>query len=71
MAQGAAVDLETIKKGVVSILYAVGSALTAYNITAFKSDKYGVYFVDDNQLWLAIGVGMLAVGWLTRNWKKL
>jgi len=55
----------------VSALYTVGSALTAYNITAFKTDKYGLYFHDDNQLWLAVGVALLLVGWVVRNWKKI
>lgn len=55
----------------VSALYTVGSALAAYNITAFKSDKYGLYYHDDNQLWLAIGVGLAIAGWVVRNWKKI
>ena len=59
------------KQGAVSVLYIGGSALTAYNFTAFKTDKYGLYFHDDNQFWLATGVGILITGWVIRNWKKI
>ena len=68
MAQAQMVDL--IKRGAVLILYVFGTVLTAYHITAFKGDKYGLYFRDDDQLWLAIGVGLIAAGWAIRNWKK-
>jgi len=60
-----------VRQGAVALLYIVGSMLAAYHITAFKSDKYGVYYQDDNQLWLAIGVGLIVIGWIVRNWKKI
>jgi len=63
--------LDLVKQGGISVLYVSGSALAAYNITAFKSDKFGLYYHDDNQLWFAIGVALFAVGWIVRNWKKL
>lgn len=59
------------RQGAVSALYIGGAALAAYNFTAFKSDKYGVYFQDDNQFWLAIGVALVMTGWVVRNWKKI
>ena len=68
MAQVQVVDL--IKRVVVSILYILGTPLAAYHLTAFKNDKVGMYFKDGNQLWLAIGIGMVVVGWVIRNWKK-
>jgi hypothetical protein len=63
--------IEPVKRGAVSVLYVVGSAFAAYNITAFKTDKFGLYFKDDNQLWLAVGVALIAIGWAIRHWKKL
>ena len=63
--------METMRRGAVSILLVLGTALAFYNAAAFRTDKYGLYFKDDNQLWLAIGVAMLAAAWLLRNWKKL
>lgn len=62
--------VDLIKRIGVSALYALGTAFAAYNITAFKSDKFGLYFKDDNQLWFAIGIGLITVGWAIRNWKK-
>ena len=62
--------MDLVKQGGVSTLYVLGSALAAYNITAFKSDKFGLYYHDDNQLWFAIGVGMAVIGWAIRNWKN-
>lgn len=71
MAQTPQQMMEIIKKAVISILYVSGSMLTLYNLAAFKSDKFGLYYKDGNQLWLAIGVTLIVAGWLTRNWKKL
>ncbi len=52
--------------------YVGGAALIAYNITAFKVEKHGsYYFLDKNQLWLAIGVALFSLGLIIRNWKKL
>lgn len=55
----------------VSLLYFAGTMLAAYHIIAFKSDKFGVYYQDDNQLWFAVGAGLLVIGWAVRNWKKI
>ena len=63
--------IELARRGAVSILYVAGLALAFYNITAFRTDQYGLYFKDENQLWLAIGVSMLATGWLIRSWNRL
>ena len=48
-----------------------GTTLIAFNIIAFTADKYGLYFRDDNQYWLAAGVGLLTVSWLIRNWRQI
>ena len=70
MAQVQMVDL--IKRIGVSVLYVVGMGLAAYHIIAFRVAKNGgLYFKDENQLWFAIGVGLITVGWVIRNWKKL
>lgn len=69
MVQAQMIDL--IKRGAVSVLYVLGIALTAYHLTAFTNDKFGLYFKDDNQLWLAIGLGLITLGWAIRNWKKI
>ena len=63
--------IELIKRGGVSVLYILGTILAAYNITAFKSDRFGLYFKDDNQLWFAIGAGLIVLAWVIRNWKKM
>lgn len=55
----------------ISALYLAGSMLAAYHITAFKTDKFGLYYHDDNQLWFAIGVGLIMIGWIIRSWKKI
>lgn len=64
------------KKLVIKLTQAVsltlGSAFIAYNITAFKVEKHGsYYFLDPNQTWLAIGVGLIFLGWIVKNWNKL
>lgn len=59
------------RQGTVSALYIGGSALAAYHIIAFRTDKFGLYFQDENQLWFALGVGLLITGWVIRNWKKI
>ena len=63
--------LDIFKKGATSILYILGLALMAYNFIAFKSDKFGIYYADDNQLWFAIGAATVATGWVVRNWRKI
>ena len=54
-----------------SVLYVLGYALTVYNLFAFKLTKAGsIYYNDTNQLWLALGVGMIASAYIIRNWNK-
>lgn len=63
---------ELALKLIQSVLYITGSIFIVYNITAFTIDKHGsYYFRDPNQTWLAVGVGLYAVGLVIRNWKKL
>ncbi len=59
------------RRGAISISYLAGALLTAYNITAFKTDKFGLFYNDDNQYWLAVGIALLGLGWVIRNWKKI
>lgn len=49
----------------------VGIAFTTYNLTSFKVDKFGYFFNDDNQIWLAFGLTCLALYYVIKNWKKL
>ena len=53
------------------VTFLIGVAFTAYNLFAFKVDKSGYYFHDDNQLWLSFGVSFLAIAYVIKNWKKL
>ncbi|MEN8169939.1 MAG: hypothetical protein ABFS08_06920 [Pseudomonadota bacterium] len=53
------------------VLYLVGTMLTAFNLLAFKSDKYSLFYKDVNQWWFAVGVSILMTVWIIRNWKKL
>ncbi len=63
---------QLVTKIVQAVLYVLGSGIIAYNITAFKISKHGsYYFMDKNQLWLAIGVALVSAGLIVRNWKKL
>ncbi len=60
-----------VPKALQAVAYIVGAALISYNVFAVKVDKFGYYYRDDNQLWLAIGIGIFAVGLVIKNWKKL
>ena len=51
--------------------FIVGIAFTVYNLFSFKVDKFGYFFNDDNQIWLAFGISNLAIYYLTKNWNKL
>jgi hypothetical protein len=51
--------------------FLTGVAFTAYNLSSFKVDKFGYFFNDDNQIWLAFGLTNLAVYYLVKNWKNL
>lgn len=53
------------------LAFLIGMPFTVYNLFSFKVDKFGYYFHDDNQIWLAVGIAFLTVGYLVRNWKKL
>jgi uncharacterized membrane protein (Fun14 family) len=63
--------LEWLRKSVQVVLIVVGTVFAVYNLSAFKVDQYGLYYVDANQLWLAFGAGLLALNWIIRNWKTL
>jgi hypothetical protein len=62
---------QDILKYTQAVAYVVGSALIAHNLFAVKVDKHGYFWMDSNELWLAIGVGVFAIGHVIRNWKKL
>lgn len=63
--------LPVILKSVQAVTYVVGLALVIYNLSAVKVDKFGYFFNDTNQLWLAIGVSIVTVGLIIKNWNKL
>jgi hypothetical protein len=55
-----------------TILLLIGSILAAYNLLAFSVTPKGVYFFRDaNQIALGIGVSLIILALLVRNWKKL
>ena len=54
-----------------AVLYICGAALATYNLFAFKLTKAGnLYFRDDNQLWLSVGVAMIVAALVIKNWNK-
>ena len=62
---------QLILKAAQAVLYIGGAMLTTFNLFAFKLTKAGsIYFRDDNQLWLAIGVAMIVAGLSIKNWNK-
>ena len=63
-------DLQQIRRIIVTALYTVGSAVAVYHLFAFKGDKFGIYYRDGDQYWLAFGVGMLVLGYFIKNWNK-
>jgi len=63
--------LEWLRKSCQIVLIMVGTVFAVFNLSAFKVDQYGLYYVDANQYWLAFGVGLLALNWIIRNWKTL
>ena len=67
----AEIKKQDILKYAQAVAYVVGSALIAYNLFSVKVDKSGYFWVEKNELWLAIGVGIFAVGLVIKNWKKL
>lgn len=64
-------DPAQIARLIITTLFTSGSALVTYNLFAFRVDKFGFYYKDDAQFWLAIGVGTVVLGWLVKNWKKI
>jgi len=64
-------DAKQIHRLIVTILYIIGGSISSYYLVAFKVDKYGLYYKDADQLWLAIGIGILILGWFVKNWKKI
>lgn len=48
-----------------------GVFLTTYNLFSFKVVKNGYYFIDANQLWLALGVSLIAVSYVIKNRDKI
>lgn len=53
------------------ISFLIGVLFTTYNLFSFKVAKNGYYFNDDNQTWLAFGVGFLAIAYVIKNWNKI
>lgn len=53
------------------ITFLTGVLFTTYNLFSFKIAKNGYYFNDDNQTWLAFGVGFLAIAYVIKNWNKI
>ena len=49
----------------------IGVAFTTYNLFSFKISKGAYYFLDTNQIWLSVGVTVLTISYLIKNWKKL
>jgi len=49
----------------------IGVALTGFNLISFTVVKNGYYFKDDNQYWLALGLSLLAVNYVIKNWNKM
>ena len=64
-------DAKQIHRLIVTILYIIGGSISSYYLVAFKVDKYGLYYKDADQFWLAIGIGILILGWFVKNWKKI
>jgi len=67
----AEIKTQDIFKYVQAVAYVVGSGLITYNLFSVKVDKSGYFWADSNELWLAIGVAVFAVGLVIKNWKKL
>ena len=57
-------------KSVQSVLFVACSPLIAYNLFAVKVDKFGYFYNDTNQTWLAVGVGLFVAALMVRNWNK-
>ncbi|MCK5385998.1 MAG: hypothetical protein KAJ39_02355 [Gammaproteobacteria bacterium] len=49
----------------------LGVAFTTYNLFSFKISKGAYYFLDTNQTWLAVGVTILTISYVIKNWKKI
>ncbi len=64
-------DKTLILKIVQAITLITGLAFTSFNLFAFTVVKSGYYYKDANQYWLALGVSLLAINYLVKNWNKL
>lgn len=63
-------QIQIILKALYSVLFVLGTSLITYNLFAVKVDKFGYYFKDTNQVWLAVGVGVFVAGLMVKNWNK-
>ena len=51
--------------------YACGAGLAAVNLAAIAVTRQGHYYYQDvNQMWLAAGVGLIALGWILQDWRR-
>jgi hypothetical protein len=64
-------DSNQIHKLISTVLFVVGGSVSSYYLTAFRVDKFGLYYKDADQLGLSIGIGILIFAWFVKNWKKL
>lgn len=65
-------EIQTLALKITQIIaFLTGVLLTTYNLFSFKIAKNGYYFNDDNQTWLAIGVSLLALAYIIKNWNKI
>lgn len=66
-----------LKKDAPKIMYVVfnlvGAGLLVFNLLAFKaSQKFGsIWYQDENQAWVMIGVLLIMLAYFVKNWKKL
>lgn len=65
-------EIQTLALKITQIIaFLAGVLLTTYNLFSFKIAKNGYYFNDDNQTWLAVGVSLLALAYVIKNWNKI
>ena len=51
--------------------YACGAGLAAVNLAAIAVTRQGYYYYNDvNQMWLATGAGLIALGWILKDWRR-
>lgn len=59
-----------IKKTTEVVGFTVGPAVLAFNLFNFNIAKNGYYFKDPAQYGIAIGVFLIALAWVARNWNS-